>query len=192
MRGSPSIVFGRGLRWVTSGLVALAAVVLVVIGLGPHTGRYRTATVLTGSMRPTVPEGSVVFVTPLAARDLRVGDVIMYQIPVEDRRVVAHRVVEVLEGGDQPVVRTKGDANDQADAWVARLDGGPLWEVRGAVPEVGHVLHALRQPVVRQLCVVALPLLLCLIWLGEIWLPRRPRTATGPRPGPTDAGPVAG
>jgi signal peptidase len=182
MRTSISNSLRRVVSWTTSGLVVLAAVVLVVVGLGPHTGRYRTATVLSGSMRPTVPEGSMVFITPLAPRDLRVGDVVMYQIPVDDRRVVAHRVVEVLEGGDHPVVRTEGDANDQADPWVARMGAGPLWEVRAAVPEVGRALQVLRQPGVRQLCVVALPLLLCLIWLGEIWLPRRPE--------PADAGPA--
>lgn len=177
MRTSIPTLLRRVFSWATSGLLVLAAAVLLVFGLGPHTGRYQTATVLTGSMRPHTPEGSVVFITPLASRDVRVGDVVMYRIPVEDHRVVAHRVVEVLEGGDHPVVRTKGDANDEADPWVARLDAGPLWEVRGAVPTVGHALQALRQPAVRQLCVVALPLLLCLLWLGEIWLPRRPLVA---------------
>jgi signal peptidase len=182
MRTSIPNSFRRVVGWTTSGLVVLASVVLLVVGLGPHTGRYRTATVLSGSMRPTVPEGSVVFITPLAPAGVRVGDVVMYQIPVENRRVVTHRVVEVLESGDHPVVRTKGDANDQVDPWVARMDAGPLWEVRAAVPKVGHALQALRRPAVRQLCVVALPLLLCLIWLGEIWLPRRPE--------PADAGPA--
>lgn len=190
MRTSLRNLLGRGVSVATSGLVVLAAGALMAFGLLPHTGRYRTATVLTGSMRPTLPEGSIVFITPMAARDLGVGDVVMYQIPVEDRRVVAHRVVEILEGGDHPVIRTKGDANAEADPWVARMDTGPLWQVRGAVPKAGYALHALRHPVVRRVCVFGLPLLLCLIWLGEIWFPRRPRGAASPQRGPVGAGPV--
>jgi signal peptidase len=190
MRRSLWNLLGRGVSLATSGLVVLAAAVLVVFGLLPHTGRYQTASVLSGSMRPTLPEGSIVFITPLAPRDLRVGDVVMYQIPVEDRRVVAHRVVEILESGDHPVVRTKGDANAEADRWVARMDTGPLWQVRGAVPKAGYAVHALRHPVVRRVCVLGLPLLLCLIWLGEIWRPRRDKGTPGPQPALVDAGPV--
>lgn len=190
MRTSLWDLFRKGVSVLTSGLVLLATVVLLAFGLLPHTGRYRTATVLTGSMRPTLPEGSIVFITPLAPGDLRVGDVVMYQIPVDDRRVVAHRVVEILDGGNHPVIRTKGDANAEADPWVARLDNGPLWQVRGAVPKAGYALHALRHPAVRRVCVFGLPLLLCLIWLGEIWRPRRPKGAASPQRAPVEAGSV--
>jgi signal peptidase I len=133
------------------------------------------ATVLSASMRPTMPEGSVVLITPMAARDVRVGDVVTYQIPVEDRRVVTHRVVEILEGGEHPVIRTQGDANNAPDPWIARMASGPLWKVRGAVPAVGSAVNALRLPVAQRVCVLVLPLVMSMIWLGEIWLPRRAR-----------------
>ena len=162
--------------------MVLSLAAFMVLAIGPRTGRYQVATVLSASMRPTMPEGSMVLITPMAARDVRVGDVVTYQIPVEDRRVVTHRVVEVLEGGDQPVIRTQGDANDTPDPWTARLAAGPLWKVRTALPRLGYGVKALRAPAVQRLCVLVLPLVMCVIWLGEIWRPRRdrPQPVTAP------------
>lgn len=153
-----------------SQLAALLSVLtLLVLGVGPHTGAYRPVTVLTQSMKPTMPAGSVVLVTPIEPGTVRVGDVITYRIPVEDRRVVTHRVVEILERGSAPVVRTKGDATDTVDSWTTKLTGGPVWKVRASVPYVGFGLRALQQPDVRRLTVTVLPGLLALSLLAQIW-----------------------
>ncbi len=86
------------------------------------------------------------FVTPMPASELETGDVLMYRVPVEDRRVVAHRVVEIVEAGDQPVVRTKGDPNNGPDSWVARLETEPLWRVQAAVPYAGYASKSCASP----------------------------------------------
>lgn len=151
--------------------MALSALALVLLGLGPHVAGYRTATVLSGSMRPTINEGSVVVVTPMPASELREGHVLMYRIPEEDRRVVAHRVVEMLEGGERPIVRTQGDANPEPDAWVARLEGDTLWRVRGSVPKLGFAVQTLREPLIRSVSVGVIPVVLALLWLRDIWRP---------------------
>lgn len=158
----------RGARILSQALLAIALVTLAVVGLGPHTGRYRTLTVLSGSMRPTIPPGSVVVVTPLPPSDIRPGDVITYRIPVDDRRVISHRVVEVVESGDHPVVRTRGDANAAPDPWLARLETEPAWRVRAAVPTLGFILHALRMFPLRPVLLWVSPALLLVVWLGRI------------------------
>lgn len=168
--------------------MALSVLALILLGLGPHTGRYQTATVLSGSMRPTIAEGSVVIVTPMPATSLREGHVIMYHIPEEDRRVVAHRVVEVVEGGEQPVVHTQGDANPEPDAWTARLEGDTLWQVRGAVPKLGFAVQALRGPLVRTLSVGVVPAVLALLWLADIWRSGGTRDPAGPGLRPAGVG----
>lgn len=150
-------------------LVALSLVVFAVLAIGPRTGRYQTATVRTASMRPTMPEGSMVVTTPLDPADLRVGDVITYRIPVEDRRIVTHRVVEILQPGPTPVVRTKGDANNGVDPWAARLKGGAVWKARVSVPKVGYATVWLRDPRQRTLFVLFVPFLLAALWLKDIW-----------------------
>lgn len=158
-------------------LVLACAAFFLAVGVGPRTGRYGTLTVLSGSMRPTIPEGSVVLVTPLDPSDIRVGQVLTYAIPEGDRRVVSHRVVEIVEGGDRPVVRTQGDANDAPDPWLAKVDGDTAWQVRHAVPGAGYLINWLRQPLVHQVSVWLFPALLAVVCLVDIW--RR-----DPEPGP--------
>lgn len=156
-------------RLVVPGVLVFALLALAVFGVGPRSGRYHTVTVLTGSMRPNMPEGSVVVSTPKPLRDVEVGDVITYRIPVEDRRTVTHRVVEIVRPGDHPVVVTKGDANAAADPWTAELRGPHVWEARVAVPKIGYVLEDLRSPLVGRLLLPVVCALLALLWLRDIW-----------------------
>lgn len=160
-------------------LVVLCVGLLLVVGVGPRTGRYRTLTVLTGSMRPDIQPGAVVVVTPERPRDLRVGQVVTYRIPVDDHRVITHRVIEVVETGDQPVFRTQGDANDTPDPWLARVEGDTVWRVSYVVPLVGNALHWLRLPLIHRVTVLVLPVLVALWWVIGIW-----RDDPGPDPAP--------
>ena len=136
--------------------LCLALSGFVFLALGPRTGRYRTLTVLTGSMKPAYPPGSVVMVVPIPIDDVAVGDVVTYRIPVDDRRVVTHRVVKVVEPG---VIRTKGDANAARDPWTARLTGQRAWKVQASVPGAGYVLSALQDRMLRGVSMIVAPVL---------------------------------
>jgi signal peptidase len=150
-------------------LLGAALLLLVAIGLLPHTGWYRVETVLSGSMRPSFAPGDMVVVTPERTRDVRTGQVISYHIPVGDHHVQTHRVVKVVRSGEHPLVRTKGDANNAADPWTARLDGTTAWRVRVVAPKLGWLIVWLRSPLVRILTVFGAPLLLALLGLWRIW-----------------------
>lgn len=165
------------------GWVVLVAAVaaLVVLGIGPRTGRYRTLTVLSGSMTPGIPVGAVIVDTPERPDQLTVGQVITYQIPVGDHRVESHRVVKVLQGGSHPVFQTKGDANATADPWTAKVTGSTVWRLRAVVPYAGWVIIDLRRPVVHNVLIWVVPGLLALVWLAQIW--RQPEEAVAQGPG---------
>jgi signal peptidase len=111
------------------------------------------------------------------AADLRVGDVLVYQIPVLDHRVVSHRVVAISRDGSGIVVRTKGDANDAPDPWIARITDATVWRARFAVPYLGAVVRVLRSPGVHRTVLFAVPLALAMMWLLDIW---RPEPAPSP------------
>jgi len=160
-------------RWTGRILLAAALVVLAVVGVGPLTGRYRLATVLSGSMAPQMPVGSVAVLVPEDPAAVRVGDVITFQAPTPDHRTVTHRVVEVIEGGHHPVLRTKGDANPVADPWTARLDGSRAWRRVAVVPGAGTVIRLLRSPTVHRLTVQVGPAVLLASMLLAIWWPGR-------------------
>lgn len=127
----------RVLVWtVLLGVVAVLLAAVVV----PRVGGATPYTVLTGSMQPDYPPGTLVVVRPTAIEDVAVGDVVTYQVESGDPTVVTHRVVSIgvaLDGTGERTIRTQGDANDVADRDPVTADQlrGRLWY---AVPYVGH------------------------------------------------------
>lgn len=150
-------------------VLGAALAVFALLALIPHTGLYRTETVLSGSMKPSFGAGDLVIVTPEPSRAVRVGQVISLHIPVGDHHVQTHRVVKVLRGGEHPVIRTKGDANNARDPWTARLDGSTAWQVRVVVPKLGWLIVWLRSPWLRLLTVFFAPALFVIIAIRRIW-----------------------
>ena len=176
--GTPSIrrsalaALLRSLDLLARAALLCACGALIGLALVPRTGWYRPVTVLSGSMKPTFSPGDMVLVTPEPLRDVRVGQVVSYRIPVGDHHVQTHRVVKVVRGGSHPLVRTKGDANDDADLWTAELHGPTAWQVRAVVPKLGWAVYWFRSPLVHKLTVMLAPLLLALLGVTRIW--RRP------------------
>ena len=165
-------VAAGALPWFVRGLVAVAVVAFAGLALGPHVLGYRTLTMLTGSMSPEIDPGDIAVVTPLAVSEVAAGMVITYHIPVEDHRVVTHRVVSVERAADGRVtVQTKGDANDHLDPWKATLQGDTAYQVRAVIPGVGTAIQALRTPVVSQLLTYGATSLLAAWALLAIWRP---------------------
>ena len=123
----------------------------LAIAVGPHLFDYRTSTMLTGSMSPGINPGDMVVTQPKPSADLQVGDVISYQIPIEDHRVETHRVTSVEHQADGTIaIQTKGDANENVDPWVAIVSTESIYEVQTVVPKVGAAIRVLRAPVVQD------------------------------------------
>lgn len=139
-----------------AGIVVLAAAVVV-----PRLAGATPYAVLSGSMSPAYPVGTLVVVRPVPAGEIGVGDVITYQLRSGEPTVVTHRVVTagVSTTTGEPVFRTQGDANAAPDPDPVRpvQVRGRLWY---SLPELGHA-HTLlsRQHRERAVQVVALGLL---------------------------------
>lgn len=117
-------------------LVAGLAVVLIVI---PKATGSTPLTVLTQSMEPTLPPGTLLVVRPTPLEDIRTGDVVTYQIVSGQPAVISHRVVSVESSSDG--ARTfvlKGDNNAAADSSpvTAAQVRGVVWY---SIPELGYV-----------------------------------------------------
>ncbi|MHB8296446.1 MAG: signal peptidase I [Acidimicrobiales bacterium] len=151
-------------------LVLAAAVVLfVALGAGPRVLGYRTLTVLSGSMRPGIPPGSVIVVHPVPTASLAVGQTITYVAPVPGEPVVTHRIVQITKKNGQVTIRTKGDANPGADPWTARLTSATAWRTVAVLARLGYAINTLRQPVGRALTLALTPAAMAYIWLRAIW-----------------------
>ena len=90
----------RGFAW----LFILATLsILAVAVLLPRIGGATPYTVLTSSMEPDLPPGTLVVVKPTPAEQIGVGSVITYQLNSGKSSVVTHRVVsQTIDGQGQP------------------------------------------------------------------------------------------
>ncbi len=123
------------------GLLALIMLVAVLVIALPMLTKSTPYTVLTGSMTPSYPAGTLVIVKPADVQQIRIGDVVTYQIASNQPAVVTHRVIQIVEPttpSDTVSFITKGDANSLPDAKPVK----PV-QVRGvvwyAVPFIGWV-----------------------------------------------------
>ena len=73
--------------------------------------------VVTSSMAPELPVGSVVYVQTCKADEVKVGDIISFYVGTDEENIISHRVVEINvdEQGDFFFI-TKGDANSDIDS----------------------------------------------------------------------------
>jgi signal peptidase len=165
----------RAATKVVTSLFLIAAVAgFLALAVGPHLLRYRTTTMLSGSMSPGIRPGDVIVDVAEPVTAVRVGQILTIQTPTPTHFVDSHRVIEVVRKGGLTFIRTQGDANSQPDPWLAQLHGDTVWRVRGVVPHLGQAIVALRSPIAHVLLMwVALPLLV-LAGGAEIW--RRPRS----------------
>lgn len=127
----------RIVAYAASGVV-VAAVVMTTVG--PRFLPYRSFVVLSASMAPSIPVGSVVVAIPTPRTELVVGDVITYQRVEEPDMPVTHRVSRLRALPGELVARTKGDANDVEDPWEVNLAPSVL-RVAGSIPLLGYVLY---------------------------------------------------
>lgn len=119
-------------------LVLVLGVAAVTIVLPALTGG-RALTVLTHSMEPGLPPGTLLAIRPTAAHDVRVGDVLTYQIASGSPDVVSHRVISRAVAADGTVEYvTQGDNNPSPDPDPVREVQvvGTLWY---SVPLIGWV-----------------------------------------------------
>lgn len=138
----------RVLTWLLTVLLVILCVVLVVTVAYPRVRGYVPLTILSGSMDPTYPAGSQVFVEPVegseeAGEKVDVGSVVTFMPNPDDPTLVTHRVVKVsYDTQGEPSYTTQGDANntpDEATVGPTQLRG----VVRYHVPYVGHVASSM-------------------------------------------------
>jgi len=106
----------------------------------------------TGSMAPTIPEGSVAVVHQIPATQSEVGDIVTVQRP--DAMPITHRVVEILSThGESVTFVMQGDAN--ADPDPQPYTATSVRQVLVAVPGLARVIVWFQNPFVLGAITVA-------------------------------------
>lgn len=156
---------GKGLN------IAIAAMLLLIaMVVGPKLFGVQLRAVLTGSMEPELPVGSLIVAAPAPFEKVKVGDDVTFVIN-KDLKVVTHRVIAKDEGNQ--MVTTKGVANKMSDA-PTRYEN-VLGVVRFHVPYVGYPLLWLGTAQGKIISIAAFAAILLILLLA--WLYSRNRKA---------------
>ncbi len=123
------------IRKILSTILTTLLCLAILLILGFRLLGWIPLAVLSGSMEPQYPVGGLIFVRPVAAKDVKVGDPITFYM-ADGRTLATHRVTQVDEASQS--FKTKGDANaveDQGTVSFNRLVGSPQF----SIPLVGYV-----------------------------------------------------
>lgn len=119
---------------IISTFIFIVLIVLAGILFVPKAFNVQPTAVLSGSMEPTYPVGSLIFVDHnISKEDIEVGKAITFKI--SDTTLVTHRVVEINDKGEYV---TKGDANKSNDGDAVKFEnvvGMPKF----VIPYLGYI-----------------------------------------------------
>jgi len=96
--------------------------ILIAFSLLPIKNNYKILAVTSGSMEPAIGVGSLAIIKPVG--DYKVNDIITFKKPnaSSDKETTTHRIVEISESAGSTFYKTKGDANENADAGLVNAD----------------------------------------------------------------------
>lgn len=130
-------IIGRIINFATNVLLVVMIMAFVSVIALKMSG-FQLFTVMSGSMEPVLPVGSVVLVEPTSYNDIKVGDDVTFVVG-EEKVVVTHRVIE--KNDENQTVTTKGVANDVPDEPIPQE--AIIGLVKADIPAVGKVLYFL-------------------------------------------------
>lgn len=148
-------------------LLVAATVILTLALAGVRLVGLEVFTVLSGSMAPLYPAGSLLYVREAQIDEIAPGDVITFAWSEE--LIATHRVVDLVPGqtASQISYRTKGDANDTEDSTLVSYDnviGKPVF----MIPKLGFVSHFIQNSPGKYAAMAAGAGLLLLVFLPDL------------------------
>ncbi|KXU47029.1 MAG: signal peptidase I [Coprobacillus cateniformis] len=149
---------------ILSGIVFIILLALAILMFVPNFIGYKGFAVISGSMEPKIPVGSIVYAKEAAFSDLEVGDVISYKI--NNDTMVTHRIYSIDE--KKQTVVTKGDANEKVD--TAEVKSNQIvGKVAMSIPLIGYITIYAKTPIgIIAICAIA-AILILLNFLPDIF-----------------------
>jgi signal peptidase len=117
--------------WATPLVAVLATIVILVSGIF----QYWAMAIGSNSMQPEIQTGDAVIIDKDygPAEEIEPGLVIAFR---HDGRVITHRLIKTSRDASGPRLQTKGDNNNDNDAWLVREDE-LVGIVRWKIPLIG-------------------------------------------------------
>lgn len=104
--------------------------------------------VVSGSMEPTIPVGSIVYAKKIDQTDLKVDNIVTYwsvNPETKDKSIVTHRITKIIDEEDSikgqiHELVTKGDANNAEDPYTTPV-GNVIGLYQFHIPLIGFVTN---------------------------------------------------
>ena len=152
-------------EYLMTGIVIVLLLSAVLIFFAPRFG-WQVDTVLSGSMEPAIPTGSILVSRPVAPDEIQVGDVITFFGPGRGR-LITHRVT-AIERSNGIIFTTKGDANNAEDPFTIPAED-VVGKVLVHIPFLGFILSFVKTPIGLLLTLFLPGLFIIGLELREIW-----------------------
>lgn len=145
-------------------ILVVAVVIFSVLLVGVRLFGVQVYSVISGSMEPEYPVGSLIYVKKSDPSEIKVNDVITYVLPNETPST--HRVIRIDEENSR--FYTKGDANeteDGAPVHFKNLIGKPIFKI----PYLGYIAYYIQHPPGMYIAIAAGAVLLILVFLPDLF-----------------------
>ena len=149
------------LFWSTTVFLLFAILIIAI----PKLFGVEFRAVVTGSMTPEIPVGSLVVIVPTKAEDIEIGNDITFIIP--DGTAVTHRVIEIDREKNE--FTTWGIANDKSAIEAANKYENILGVVRIHIPVLGQIFSWLATLHGKIITVTAILAAYILSYIVGIW-----------------------
>lgn len=153
---------------ILSTLAVILALALVLLLVAPRVFGVHVFTVLSGSMEPAYPVGSMIYVKSVDPFQLKEGDVISFLL--DENTIATHRITGIVpDEEDESVIRfrTKGDANDAEDGSLVHcrnVVGTPIF----TIPKLGFFADYIQHPPGMYIAVSAAAIVLLILLLPDL------------------------
>lgn len=149
---------------ITGGLLLIAVILLCVPLTIPRLFGCQIYTVVSGSMEPAIPIGSIVYVKSAEASEINKDEVIAFYSDKDNGAIITHRVVKNQVVSGQFI--TKGDANEKEDVTPVDYDR-LIGKVVFSLPILGNLLAIVAEPAGKILAVCLIVAAVLLRMIGE-------------------------
>ena len=151
---------------ITSTVLMGLMILLAILMVGVRVLGVQVYMVLSPSMEPKYPTGSLLYITSANPETLEVGDVITFRLT--DTMTATHRIVDVVtdEATGEERFRTKGDANDGADKGLVSKSA-VVGKAVFCIPFLGYLAAFIQQPPGLYVAIAAAALIIVLVFLSD-------------------------
>lgn len=148
----------------SAGILGMLVIVAILVIVVPLVAGASAFTISGRSMEPSLPLGTLIVTHPVDPDEIRVGDVITFQMESGNPTVATHRVVG-FEFQDERRFITQGDANNAVDIGSVQSEQirGRLWY---SIPLLGWVNAAISGP----LRATMLPIVVVVLFGYATWM----------------------